>query len=137
MKNPLCLLCVLSASVVISGCSTPRGNEAVPSSTLKIPTPAGVAELVLPKDQSIERLHYERTGTNIVVDLHNVRAHNSPDVVSAGWSGAYAAYQAQQDAINARLDHMMQMLMWAGNKAGAAYGIPPTAAPVLTNTVSP
>ena len=135
----LCLLCALP------GCSSPpKGNDVVPSSHLKIPTPAGQAELQFPKDDSIEEFHYARSTvdtngviTNVVVNIKGLKAANSPEVVMNSWAGTLAAIQAQQAAQNARLEMFMQMTMFGLNKAGAYFGLPQTPIPTNAPKTSP
>ena len=128
-------IAALLACSALTGCKTTKGNEAVPSSTLKIPTPQGNAEIALPKDEQVESFRYERNGTNVIVDIKGLKAANSPEVVAASWQGIVAQTQAQLAAQTARLEMLMQFVMWGGNKAGNYFGLP-TTPPPSTNTLS-
>ena len=112
--------------ILCIGCGTPRGNQAVPSSEYRIPTPSGTASAVLPKDSNLESFHYERTGSNVVVDIKGLKAANSPEVVAQSWVGVLASIQAQQAAANARFEMLMQFMMFGANKAGNYFGLPTT-----------
>jgi uncharacterized protein YegP (UPF0339 family) len=117
--------------VLLVGCRAPSGNEAVPSSVLKIPTPQGLATITLPKDESVENFVYRRDGSNVLVEVKNLKAANNAEVVHASWAGVIQAMQAQ----NERQWQFMQALMFTANKAGGYFGLAPT--PIPTNSPSP
>lgn len=94
------VLGLLAAGCVIpflTGCTT-AGNQAVPSSRIKWNTQTGIADLTLPKDESIAKFGFTRNSSNdITMTLEGLNSLNNPSVIGASYSGqALLQLQVQQ-----------------------------------------
>ncbi len=88
----------LIAAVGITGCQAPAGNVAVPSSHIVGNLDAGTFDLLLPKDHTVHKLLVNRTGSNIVVRIEDLKSNNNADVVGQSYAGQIALMQAQAAA---------------------------------------
>lgn len=86
------LLLVVVVAFIAPGCVS--GNKAVPSTTIKWKPTTGEAEIIAPKNSTLEGFEIVRSGTNVSIRLQKGSFANDPDVVGQSYAGQAAIFQA-------------------------------------------